>query len=145
MAAAVLRGKAVLHGLCLRSDLLRAPHPHVLAAPESALCGWIGVILLSLPVTSATLLLGGWSPLLGVTCFSSYALSLHAWTPLQLHSDRLAELVKWRALSGCCLATSLVACPGLSIACEMIPGGGGGGGGGGDTAAVLLGLQPSHP
>ena len=40
--------------------------------------------------------------------------------------------------TGCCVATSLVACPGLSIARELIPLGGGIGG---DTAAILLGLK----
>ena len=56
---------------------------------------------------------------------------MNAWTPLQLHSDHLARIVRCRALSGCCVATSLVASSGLSIAWELIPGGGGGGGGGG--------------
>ena len=37
------------------------------------------------------------------------------------HSDHLARVVKCRALSGCCVATSLVACPGLSIARELTP------------------------
>ena len=39
------------------------------------------------------------------------------------------------------MATSLVACPGPSIARELIPWGGGEGGIGGDTAAILLGLK----
>ena len=50
-----------------------------------------------------------------------------AWTPLQLHSDHPARIVRCRALSVCCVATSLVASPGLSVAWELIPGGGGGG------------------
>ena len=66
-------------------------------------------------------------------------------TPLRLHSDHLARIVRWRALSGCCVATRLarVASPGSSNAWEMIPGRGGGGGGGigGDTAAILPGLK----
>ena len=40
-------------------------------------------------------------------------------------SRYLDRFVLWRALSGCCVATSLVACPGLSIARELIPLGGG--------------------
>ena len=36
-----------------------------------------------------------------------------------------AWFVLWRALPGCCVATSLVACPGSSIARELIPLGGG--------------------
>ena len=59
-------------------------------------------------------------------------------TLLQQPSDHLDRFVLWRALPGCCVATSLVACPGSSIARELIPLGGGIGG---DTAAILLGLK----
>ena len=52
--------------------------------------------------------------------------------------DHLDRFVMWRALSGCYVSTSLVACPGSSIARELIPLGGGIGG---DTAAILLGLK----
>ena len=58
----------------------------------------------------------------GCCCTSCF---LNAWTPLQLHIDHLARIVRCRALSGCCVATSLVACPGLSNAWELIPWGGG--------------------
>ena len=65
-------------------------------------------------------------------------MSSSAWTLLQQPSDYLDRFVLWRTLSGCCVATSLVACPGLSIARELIPLGGGIGA---DTAAILLGLK----
>ena len=65
-------------------------------------------------------------------------MSSSAWTLLQQPSDYLNRFVLWRTLSGCCVATSLVACPGLSIARELIPLGGGIGA---DTAAILLGLK----
>ena len=68
-------------------------------------------------------------------------MSSSGWTLLQQPSAHLDRFVMWRALSGCCVATSLVACPGSSIARELIPWGGGGGGAGGDTAAILLGLK----
>ena len=57
----------------------------------------------------------------------------------------VGRTVRCRALSGCCVATSLVACPGLSIAREVIPLGRGIGG---NIAAVLPGLKlgsPSYP
>ena len=47
----------------------------------------------------------------------------------------LVGLFKCRALSGCCVATSLVACPGLSSAWELILLGGGGGVGLGATCS----------
>ena len=56
---------------------------------------------------------------------------MNAWTPLQLHSDHVARIVRCRALSGCCVAASLVASPVLSIAWEL----------GSDTAAVLPGVK----
>ena len=65
-------------------------------------------------------------------------MSSSVWTLLQQPSDHLDRFVLWRALPGCCVATSLVACPGSSIARELIPWGGGIGG---DTAALLLGLK----
>ena len=34
---------------------------------------------------------------------------------LLLHSDHFTKTVKFRALSGCCVATSLVACPGSPL------------------------------
>ena len=61
---------------------------------------------------------------------------------MQLHSVHIASIVKWRALSGCCMATSLVACPSLAIAWELIYFWGGIGG---DTAAVLPGLELGSP
>ena len=66
-------------------------------------------------------------------------MSSSVWTLLQQPSDHLDRFVLWRALPGCCVATNLVACPGSSIARELIPLGGGGIGG--DTAAILLGLK----
>ena len=65
-------------------------------------------------------------------------MSSSAWTLLQQPSDYLDRFVLWRTLSACCVATSLVACPGLSIARELIPLGGGIGA---DTAAIMLGLK----
>ena len=57
----------------------------------------------------------------------------------------LVGLFKCRALSGCCVATSLVACPGLSSAWELILLGGGGGWDWGRLAAVLPGLKLGNP
>ena len=69
-------------------------------------------------------------------------MSSSAWTLLQQPSEHLSDhldrFVLWRVLPGCCVATSLVACPGSSIARELIPLGGGIGS---DTAAILLGLK----
>ena len=71
-------------------------------------------------------------------------MSSSAWTLLQQPSDHLDRFVLWRALSGCCVATSLVACPGTSIARELIPLGGGDWRRC-DTAAILLGLSFTLP
>ena len=62
----------------------------------------------------------------------------------------LARIVSCRAVSGCCVATTLLACLGLSIAWEPVPLGGNwgeplGGGDGADTAAVLPGLKRGVP
>ena len=76
-------------------------------------------------------------------CSSQYDLSLDPWIPFQLHSDRSTRIVKCRALSGCCVATNLVACPGSSLAgLELIPLGGRIGS---DTAAVLPSLKLGIP
>ena len=39
----------------------------------------------------------------------------------QSDNECLGSPVQWRALSGCCVATSVMACPALSIAWELIP------------------------
>ena len=77
-----------------------------------------------------------------VTCFGLCDLSLDAWTPLRLHSDHLTRIVRCRALSGCCVATSLMACPGLAIAWELIPLGRGDWG---RHCKVLPGLKLGNP
>ena len=71
-------------------------------------------------------------------CPSLRDMSLNACNLWQPHNPPASEVVKCRALSGCCVATSLVACPGSSIARELIPLGVGIGG---DTAAILIGLK----
>ena len=53
-----------------------------------------------------------------IACLDSFAAALD--------SDHLARIVKSRALSGCCMATNLVACLVFSIAWELIPLGEGG-------------------
>ena len=57
------------------------------------------------------------------------AVSVPAGSFWQPHNPPASEVVKWRALSGCCVATSLVACPGADPLW---------GGIGGDTATVCL-------
>ena len=48
-------------------------------------------------------------------CPSLHELSLNACSFWQPHNPPASEVVKCRALSGCCVATSLVACPGTSL------------------------------
>ena len=48
-------------------------------------------------------------------CPSLHVLALNACSFWQPHNPPASEVVKCRALSGCCVATSLVACPGTSL------------------------------
>ena len=61
-------------------------------------------------------------------CPSLHDLSLNACSFWQPHKPPASEVVKCRALSGCCVATSLVACPGTSLPGNWSPWGGGLGG-----------------
>ena len=54
-------------------------------------------------------------------------MSLDAWTLLQQHSDHFARIVRCRALSGCYVATNVVARPESSLPGNCSPGVGGGG------------------
>ena len=51
----------------------------------------------------------------GMICPSLHNLSLNAWRFWQPHNPQASGVVKCRAMSGCCVANSLVACPGTSL------------------------------